>query len=174
MPTIRHEIEELREKLRYHEHLYYVLDKPEITDAEYDVLMPRLSELEKAHPELLTPDPPTQRVGGKPREGFVKVSHSTRMLSLDNALNEEELREFLNRIGDVRYVAELKLDGLSMAAHYREGQLTEAVTRGDGWVGEDVTGTARTIRSLPLWIPAKQAEVEARGEAMMNRRGFER
>src|ERR1700686_604076 len=174
MPTIRHEIEELREKLRYHERLYYVLDKPEITDAEYDVLMRRLSELEKAHPELLTPDSPTQRVGGKPRKGFVKVSHSTQMLSLDNALNTEELREFLNQIGDVRYVTELKLDGLSMAAHYRGGQFVQAVTRGDGQVGEDVTENARTIRSLPLAIPSKRPELEVRGETMMNRRGFER
>src|SRR6266704_1922473 len=162
MPTIRHEIEQLREKLRYHEHLYYVLDKPEITDAEYDVLMRRLSELERAHPELLTPDSPTQRVGGKPREGFVKVSHSTQMLSLDNALNEEELRDFLNRIGDVRYVTELKLDGLSMAAHYRDGQFTQAVTRGDGLVGEDVTENARTIRSLPLSVPSGKASFEVR------------
>jgi DNA ligase (NAD+) len=174
MPTIRHEIEELREKLRHHEHLYYVLDKPEISDAEYDVLMRQLSDLEKAHPELLTPDSPTQRVGGKPREGFVKVSHSTRMLSLDNALNEEELRDFLNKIGDVRYVTELKLDGLSMAAHYRGKQFVQAVTRGDGQVGEDVTENARTIRSLPLAIPSKRPELEVRGETMMNRRGFER
>ena len=174
MPTIRHEIEQLRDKLRHHEHLYYVLDKPEITDAEYDVLMRRLSDLEKAHPDLITPDSPTQRVGGKPREGFVKVSHSVRMLSLDNALNEEELREFLNRIGDVKYVTELKLDGLSMAAHYRGGQFVQAVTRGDGTIGEDVTENARTIRSLPLSIPSDRPEVEVRGEAMMNRRGFER
>src|SRR5256714_14339950 len=174
MPTIRHEIEELREKLRYHEHLYHVLDKPEITDAEYDVVMRRLSDLEKAHPQLLTPDAPTQRVGGKPREGFVKVSHSTQMLSLDNALNEEELRDFLNRIGDVAYVTELKLDGLSMAAHFRRGQFVQAVTRGDGQVGEDVTVNARTIRSLPLGVPDGRPEFEVRGEAMMNRRGFER
>src|SRR5229473_2385245 len=171
---VRKQAEELREKLRYHEHVYYVLDKPEITDAEYDVLMRRLSDLEKAHPELLTPDSPTQRVGGKPREGFVKVSHSTQMLSLDNALNEEELRDFLNRIGDVRYVTELKLDGLSMAAHYRGGQFVQAVTRGDGQVGEEVTENARTIRSLPLGIPNQRQELEVRGEAMMNRRGFER
>src|SRR5579863_6687728 len=168
------EIEQLRQKLQYHEHLYYVLDKPEITDAEYDAMMRRLSDLEAAHPDLLTPDSPTQRVGGKPREGFVKVPHSVQMLSLDNALNEEELREFLTRIGDVRYVTELKLDGLSMAAHYRHGQFSQAVTRGDGMVGEDVTGNARTIRSLPLSIPDERAELEARGEAMMTRRGFER
>src|ERR1700704_5789599 len=122
MPSIRKEIEELRDTLKRHEHLYYVLDKPEITDAEYDALMRRLSDLEKAHPELITPDSPTQRVGGKPREGFLKVRHSTQMLSLDNALNEQELREFLNRIGDVVYVTELKLDGLSMAAHFQQGQ----------------------------------------------------
>jgi DNA ligase (NAD+) len=174
MPSIRKEIEELRETLRRHEHLYYVLDKPEITDAEYDVLMRRLSDLEKAHPEFVTPDSPTQRVGGKPREGFTKVRHSTQMLSLDNALNEQELRDFLNRIGDVAYVTELKLDGLSMAAHYRDGQFVQAVTRGDGQVGEDVTENARTIRSLPLTISGKRPEFEVRGEAMMNRRGFER
>src|SRR3984893_13534617 len=174
MPTIRHEIQALRETLRRHEHLYYVLDSPEISDAEYDVLMRQLSDLEKAHPDLITPDSPTQRVGGKPREGFVKVSHSTQMLSLDNALNEEELRDFLNKIGDVRYVTELKLDGLSMAAHYRGGQFVRAVTRGDGQVGEDVTENARTIRSLPLGISSKRPELEVRGEAMMNRRGFER
>src|SRR5438067_12324602 len=133
------EADTLREDLRRHEHLYYVLARPEITDAEYDALMRRLSEIENANPELVTPDSPTQRVGGKQREGFVKVRHSTQMLSLDNALNEQELREFLNRIGDVAYVTELKLDGLSMAAHFRRGQFVQAVTRGDGQVGEDVT-----------------------------------
>src|SRR6266481_3874486 len=171
---VRQEIEHLRETLRVHERLYYVLDQPQISDAEYDVLMRKLSDLEKAHPELVTPDSPTQRVGGKPREGFVKVRHSTQMLSLDNALNEEELREFLNRIGDVPYVTELKLDGLSMAAHYRDGRFTQAVTRGDGLVGEEVTENARTIRSLPLSIPTRKGELEVRGEAIMNRRGFER
>ena len=123
------EIEELRDTLRHHEHLYYVLDQPEITDAEYDRLMRRLQELEAQHPELITPDSPTQRVGGKAREGFVKVPHSSPMLSLDNALNEEELREFDRRVrallGDepYEYVAELKLDGLSMAVHYRDGRM---------------------------------------------------
>src|SRR5438034_601797 len=98
MPTdkVRKEIEDLRGSLRHHEHLYYVLDRPEITDAEYDVLMRKLSSLEKEHPDLITPDSPTQRVGGKPRDGFVKVRHSTQMLSLDNALNEQDLHEFLN------------------------------------------------------------------------------
>src|SRR5258706_901271 len=143
---MRKQIEDLSEQLRRHEHLYYVLDQPEITDAEYDALMRQLTTIEKAYPELIALDSPTQRVGGKPREGFTKVRHSTQMLSLDNALNEEELRTFLDRIGDVPYVTELKLDGLSMAAHYRDGRFTQAVTRGDGLVGEDVTENARTIR----------------------------
>src|SRR5215470_17369174 len=121
------EVERLREQLRHYEHLYYVLDAPEISDAEYDALMHKLRELEEKHPELLTPDSPTQRVGGKPREGFIKVRHSSPMLSLDNALNEGELRDFDRRVRDLlgkaefRYVTELKLDGLSMAAHYRNG-----------------------------------------------------
>src|SRR5882724_9390026 len=112
---VRKQIEELRETLRHHERLYYVLDQPQISDAEYDALMRQLSDLEKAHPELLTPDSPTQRVGGKPREGFTKVRHSTQMLSLDNALNEEELRDFDRRVRELlggepfRYVTELKM-----------------------------------------------------------------
>src|SRR5579864_4374721 len=152
------EIEALRDQLRHHEYQYYVLDQPEISDAEYDALMRRLKELEDAHPELVTPDSPTHRVGGKPREGFVKVAHTSPMLSLDNALNEGELRDFDRRVRDLlgaetpRYVAELKLDGLSMAALYRDGQFARAVTRGDGIVGEDVTENARTIRSLPLRV----------------------
>src|SRR5271155_5692560 len=127
--TVEGEIEALRETLRRHEHLYYVLDQPEISDAEYDGLMRQLQSLEAQHPELVTADSPTQRVGGKPREGFVKVPHSSPMLSLDNALNEEELREFDRRVRDLldgqvfTYVAELKLDGLSMAAHYRNGRM---------------------------------------------------
>jgi len=174
------EIETLREELRRHEHLYYVLDQPEITDAEYDALMRRLQELEDGHPELASSDSPTQRVGGKPREGFVKVRHSSQMLSLDNALNEDELREFDRRVRDLldgatyRYVAELKMDGLSMAAHYRDGALVQAVTRGDGLVGEDVTENARTIRSLPLRVKTPLPSFEVRGETVMNRRAFER
>src|SRR5579871_6036695 len=145
------EVDELRNDLRHHEHLYYVLDQPAITDAEYDALMRRLQDLEAQHPELASPDSPTQRVGGKPREGFTKVRHSSPMLSLDNALNEGELREFDRRVRELlggqefRYVTELKMDGLSMAAHYREGAFAQAVTRGDGATGEDVTENARTI-----------------------------
>jgi DNA ligase (NAD+) len=176
----KQEIGALRETLRRHEYLYYVQDAPEVSDAEYDQLMNRLRELESRRPDLITPDSPTQRVGGKPREGFVKVRHSSPMLSLDNALNEGELRDFDRRVrqllGDApyRYVAELKMDGLSMAAFYTQGVLRQAVTRGDGQVGEDVTENARTIRSLPLRISTGVPELEVRGEVIMNRRAFER
>ena len=178
--TVEREIDELRDELRRHEHSYYVLDQPEISDAEYDVLMRRLQQLESQHPQLVTPDSPTQRVGGKPREGFVKVPHSSPMLSLDNALNEEELREFDRRVRELldgqtfEYVAELKLDGLSMAAQYRDGQMRQAITRGDGLVGEDVTENARTIRSLPLKVKSDLAAFEARGETIMPRKSFEK
>jgi len=174
-----HEAEALRETLRRHEHLYYVLDQPEISDAEYDALVRRLQKIEEQHPELVTPDSPTQRVGGKTREGFQKVPHSTQMLSLDNALDEPELRAFDNRVKELlggaayRYVAELKMDGLSMAARYRDGRFQLAVTRGDGTIGEDVTENARTIRSLPLRLASQQA-FEVRGEVVMNKRAFER
>src|ERR1019366_3639807 len=125
------EAERLRKELRRHERLYYVLDQPEIGDAEYDALMRQLRDLEERHPELAAPDSPTQRVGGKPREGFVKVPHSSAMLSLDNALNQEELRAFDGRVRELlgsagfRYVTELKMDGLSMAAHYRHGRFVQ-------------------------------------------------
>jgi DNA ligase (NAD+) len=173
------EAEQLREELRRHERLYYVLDQPEISDGEYDAMMRRLTEIEREHPELLTPDSPTQRVGGKPREGFAKVRHSAPMLSLDNALNEGELREFDRRVRELlggqefRYAAELKMDGLSMAAHYLDGAFAQAVTRGDGTTGEDVTENARTIRSLPLRVDGLR-NFEARGEIVFNRRAFER
>ncbi len=175
--------EELRKELERHEYLYYVLDHPEITDAEFDVLMRELRDLEEAHPELRTPDSPTQRVGGQPREGFVKVPHSSPMLSLDNALNEQELIEFDRRVRSLlksekyEYVAELKLDGLSMAAHYASGRLQQAVTRGDGRVGEDVTENSRTIRSLPLRTISNvfnNEPFEVRGEVVMQHRSFER
>jgi DNA ligase (NAD+) len=173
-------IEHLREELHRHEYQYYVLDRPEITDAEYDELIRKLQALESQHPDLVTPDSPTQRVGGKPREGFIKVKHSSPMLSLDNALNEGELRDFDRRVRELlggaayRYVTELKMDGLSMAAHFRNGRFVSAVTRGDGSTGEDVTENARTIRSLPLRVKAAPPEFEVRGETVMSRRAFER
>ena len=175
-----HEMERLRAEIFRHEHLYYVLDQPEISDAEFDKLVRRLKKLEQEHPESITSDSPTQRVGGKPREGFVKVRHSSPMLSLDNALTEEELRDFDRRVrsllgGDpYSYVAELKLDGLSMAARYEKGVLIRGITRGDGLVGEDVTENARTIRSLPLRLQAEPGDIEVRGEVIMHTKAFER
>ncbi len=176
-------IEALREKLRHHEYRYYVLDDPEISDAEYDLLMRELKSLEEKHPELITPESPTQRVGGKPREGFIKVEHSSPMLSLDNAYNEDELRDWERRVHElsgeknIEYVCELKLDGLSMALRYRDGQYQQAVTRGDGSVGEDVTPNVRTIRSVPLVINEKAklpTVFEVRGEVLMPLSAFER
>src|SRR5208337_2248567 len=174
------EIEDLREKLRHHDYLYYVLDRPQISDAEYDRMMRRLKELEAAHPEFVTPESPTQRVGGKPREGFVKVRHSSPMLSLDNALNTDEMRAFDQSVAELlkgepyEYVAELKLDGLSMAVHYENGKMLRAITRGDGQTGEDVTENARTIRSLPLRVKSKLPAFEVRGEALLTLQAFER
>jgi DNA ligase (NAD+) len=173
----QYSLEHLRDELRRHEHLYYVLDTPEITDAEYDAMMRELKALEEAHPELASPDSPTQRVGGKPREGFVKVAHSGAMLSLDNALDETELRDFDRRVHDLlgdesyKYVAELKLDGLSLAVHYRDGAFSQAVTRGDGSVGEEVTENTRTIRSIPL---RAKGSFEVRGEVVFNKKAFEK
>ncbi|MCC7339808.1 MAG: NAD-dependent DNA ligase LigA [Bryobacterales bacterium] len=178
------EIERLRDELRKHEHQYYVLDQPLISDAEYDRMMRRLQELERTHPETVTPDSPTQRVGGAPRSGTGTVPHSSPMLSLDNALNEEELAAFDRRVHELlqaapegrtpfRYVAELKLDGLSMAVRYRASQLAIAITRGDGREGEVVTENARTIRSLPLSVHGEFPDMEARGEVVMPRPAFE-
>ena len=179
--TVAKQIQELRETLRRHEYLYYVVDAPEITDTEYDKLMRDLQELERKHPDLATSRFADAAGGGAPREGFTKVTHGAAMLSLDNALNENELRAWDARVREslgsegFRYVAELKLDGLSMAAHYREDQYVQAVTRGDGRVGEDVTENARTIKSLPLKLREPHwNEFETRGEVVMNRRGFER
>jgi len=184
-------IEALREKIRHHDYQYYVLDSPEVTDAEYDELMRKLKALEAEHPELVTPDSPTQRVGGKPKEGFAKVEHSRQMLSLDNVNSEEELRdwdrrarELAGKSAEIAYVCEYKLDGLSMALQYREGArgaayLMRGITRGDGTTGEDVTGNVRTIRSVPLSVSKKKLEsakmpanFEVRGEVMMSFTAF--
>ncbi len=182
-PSVKQEIDHLRAELERHEYLYYVLDQPEITDAEYDGLMRQLQGLEAGHPELITADSPSQRVGGKPREGAVEVAHSSPMLSLDNALNEEELREFDTRVRSLlkgeafRYTAELKLDGLSMAARFHESRLKQALTRGNGLTGEDVTENARTIRSLPMRVSQAAnlpADFEVRGEVVMTRKAFNR
>jgi DNA ligase (NAD+) len=180
-------IEALREKIRHHEYLYYVVDNPEISDAEFDQLMRDLKDLEAEHPELVTPDSPTQRVGGKPREGFVKVRHSSPMLSLDNTYNEEELRDWERRVhelsgrNDVDYVCELKLDGMSLALIYEDGKLVRGITRGDGSVGEDVTLNVRTVRSVPLSISKDKlkkagipANFEVRGELLMPTAAFKK
>jgi DNA ligase (NAD+) len=177
---VRARIDALRTVIRHHERQYYILDQPEISDAEYDLLIRELQQLEAAHPEFDEPDSPTHRVGGKPREGFVKLPHSTPMMSLDNALDEGELRDFDRRVreglnGETPvYVAELKMDGLSLAARYVGGKFTEALTRGDGSIGEDVTENARTIRSIPLSVSSAFPAFEVRGETVMNRAAFER
>jgi DNA ligase (NAD+) len=179
MPSVAEKAAALRAEIERHEHLYYVLDRPAISDADYDALLRELQTLETNHPEIVSADSPTQRVGGQPRDGFVKLSHSSPMLSLDNALNEGELRDFDRRIRDLlpaqpfSYAAELKLDGLSLAVHYSGGLLQRAITRGDGLTGEDVTENARTIRSLPLRVPFEQP-FEVRGEVIMTRHAFDR
>jgi len=180
-------IEFLREQIRRHEYLYYVLDNPEINDADFDVLMFELKSLEAQHPDLITPESPTQRVGGKPREGFVKAPHSSPMLSLDNTYSEEELRNWERRVHeltgrtDIEYVCELKLDGMSLAVQYEDGKLARGITRGDGSIGEDVTLNVRTVRSIPLSISRdslKKAKIpatfEARGEMLMPLSAFRR
>jgi DNA ligase (NAD+) len=180
---IKNKIAALREEIRGHDERYYVHDDPEISDAEYDALLTRLKELEAKHPELITSDSPTQRVGGRPAEGFPEVVHRRPMLSLDNSYNLEELRAFderCRRLADGRqfdYVAELKIDGLSLSLHYEDQLLLRGVTRGDGRTGEDVTQNVRTIRSIPLKIrdskksPGRKFEV--RGEAFIPRDVFE-
>jgi DNA ligase (NAD+) len=177
---VEKKIEALRDKIRHHEYRYYVLDDPEISDAEFDQLMIQLKKLEDEHPALITPDSPTQRVGGKPREGVVKAAHSSPMLSLDNTYSVDELRNWERRVHelsgrkDIDYVCELKLDGMSLALLYENGRLVRGITRGDGTVGEDVTLNVRTVRSIPLSIPKEKlkaagipADFEVRGEMLM-------
>jgi len=184
--AVKKEIEKLREKLRHHEYLYYVLDEPEISDAEYDRMMNRLRGLEAAHPELVTPDSPTVRVGGAPREGFSTVRHARPMLSLDNAFSYDALREWDRRVREgsgqekIEYIAEHKFDGLSISLQYEDGMLARGVTRGDGTTGEHVTPNVKTIRSIPLRVDAAalkkiklRADFEVRGEVMMTRKAFE-
>ena len=180
-------IEALREKIRHHEYRYFVLDDPEISDFDFDKLVEQLKKLEAEHPELITPDSPTQRVGGKPREGVVKVAHSSPMLSLDNTYSEDELRAWERRVHelsgrkDVDYVCELKLDGMSLALVYEDGRLVRGVTRGDGMVGEDVTLNVRTVRTIPLFIEKARlqkagipSDFEVRGELLMPLAAFKK
>ncbi len=186
MPPTRviEEIGKLRAAIRHHEERYYVLHDPEISDTEYDHLLHRLSELEGAHPELVTPDSPTQRVAGRPVDGFATVEHAVPMLSLDNAYDEAALSAFDERVrkglgfgedAPVAYVAELKIDGLSIALQYRDGRLVHGVTRGDGARGEDVTSNVRAIRGIPLVLKtAVPGDVEVRGEIFLPRASFDR
>jgi len=177
-------IEKLRDEIRRHDELYYVGNAPEISDREYDELMETLQKLEAEHPELLTPDSPTQRVGGRPAEGFPEVVHTRQMLSLDNSYNIDELRAFderCQRLAEGRtleYVAELKIDGLSLSLQYDDGLLVRGITRGDGRIGEDVTQNARTIRSVPLRLKTQakgiDSALEVRGEVFIPRDVFER
>jgi DNA ligase (NAD+) len=186
IPALRKEAKELREKIRRHEHLYYVEDAPEISDAGFDRLMNRLKEIEAGHPELATPDSPTVRVGGIPREGFTTVRHARPMLSLDNAFSYEALRDWDRRVRegsgreDIEYIAEHKFDGLSISLQYEDGVLVRGVTRGDGTTGEDVTPNVKTVRSIPLRMDdaaVKKLKLpktfEVRGEILMTRKAFE-
>jgi DNA ligase (NAD+) len=176
-------ITELREQIRRHEELYYVHSAPEISDAEFDGLLHALERLEEEHPDLVTPDSPTQRVAGRPTQGFPTVEHLSQMLSLDNAYDEEDLRAFDERLrraaglGDVPvpYVAELKIDGLSIALTYENSRLVRGATRGDGLRGEDVTTNVRTIRSIPLTLRGgPPSRFEVRGEVFLPRVSFDR
>jgi len=174
--------ESLRDEIRRHEHAYFVLDSPEISDAQFDALVLELRSIEEQHPELITPDSPTQRVGGEASEQFAKVRHRSPMLSLQNAFDEDEIRAFDKRVrgaigGDVVYCCELKIDGLAISLTYAKGRLTRAATRGDGTVGEDVTANIRTLRSVPLTVkPAKGLPdtFEVRGEVYFPLAGFEK
>ena len=174
-------IEELRNSLREHDYKYYVLAEPSISDEEYDKLMRELQDLESKHPELITPDSPSQRVGGEPVKEFPTVRHELPMLSLANTYSEEEIRDFDRRVKGLlkgekyRYVCELKFDGVSLSLHYRGGVLARGVTRGDGTQGDDITKNVRTIRSIPLRLGARGAEMsdcEVRGEVLMYRDEF--
>lgn len=182
--SVEKSISGLRDEIRRHDELYYLQENPEISDREYDALLEKLRELESKHPELITSDSPTQRVGGKPAESFPEFMHRVPMLSLDNSYSIDELRAFDERCRKLaggespEYVAELKIDGLSLSVHYEDGSFVRGVTRGDGSRGEEVSSNVRTIRSVPLQLNKKAAaiarEIEVRGEAYFGRRIFER
>lgn len=184
MTTISNQINQLRETLRHHEYLYHVLDAPEIPDSEYDRLFHQLKALEQQHPELITPNSPTQRVGAKPLSGFAQITHEIPMLSLDNAFSDEEFYAFVKRIQDrltvlpekLEFCCEPKLDGLAVSILYVNGVLTQAATRGDGTTGEDITLNIRTIRNIPLQLLTDNppARLEVRGEVFMPQAGFEK
>jgi len=174
-------VEELRDQINHHAYRYYVLDSPEISDAEYDELVGALARLEAEFPELVTPDSPTQRVGLAPAELFAPVAHRARMLSLDNAFSSEELEAWASRVertagSGARYSCELKIDGVAVALTYERGALVQGATRGDGTTGEDITANVRTVRSVPQRLLAKPppALLEVRGEIYLPVKAFER
>lgn len=180
--AIRERVESLRQEIRYHDRKYYVEDSPEISDYEYDRLMKELESLEAQYPDLITPDSPTQRVGGEPAEEFATVEHRVAMLSLDNTYSPEELPDFDDRVRkllpgqEIEYVTELKLDGLGVALIYENGTFARGATRGDGQRGEDVSGNLKTIRSIPLvleGIGARLPVLEVRGEVYMRKSAFQ-
>jgi DNA ligase (NAD+) len=177
--TAEARIRELREQIERHNRLYHVEDRPEITDQEYDMLMRELRDLEDLFPDMVTPDSPTQRIGGEPLPFFEKVVHKTPMLSLSNAFDDEDLRDFDRRVRQtvgnqtVHYVCELKIDGLAVSLHYENGVFVKGATRGDGTIGEDITQNLRTIRSIPLRL-TRPLTLEVRGEAYMPRSAFEK
>lgn len=173
----RKRVQELHEKLNRYGYEYYVLDRPSVPDAEYDRLMQELIHLEEQFPELRTPTSPTQRVGGEVLDGFDKVEHRTPMLSLQDAFNEQDLRDFDRRIrqaigDDFAYVCELKIDGLAVSLRYENGVFVQGATRGNGTVGEDITVNLRTIKTLPLQLK-EPVTIEVRGEVYMPKRSFE-
>ena len=178
--SVEKRVRELREEIRGHDHAYHVLAQPVVSDREYDDLLAELRRLEEEHPELASPDSPTQRVGGEPLVGFATVTHRVPMLSLDNTYSEVELREFDTRVrkalrrgedDPVEYVVEPKLDGVAVAVHYEEGLLVRGATRGDGTRGDDITRNLRTIRTLPLRL-AEPKRLEVRGEVYMTHAAF--
>src|SRR5207253_6739455 len=178
-------VEELRDLIGHHNYRYHVLDDPEVSDAEYDELMRELRALEEAFPEFITPDSPTQRVGGAPTELFAPARHRVPMLSLDNAFSWEELNAWGKRVEravgqQAEFVCELKIDGLAVALTYEDGAYRRGATRGDGYVGDDITANIRTIRSLPMRLrgagraPAHPRALEVRGEVYLPVKAFER
>ncbi|RBP44071.1 NAD-dependent DNA ligase LigA [Garciella nitratireducens] len=176
LQKIKNRIEELKEKIEYHNYRYYVLDDPEIEDAQYDQMMQELIALEEQYPEFLTEDSPSQRVGGEALENFVKVRHSVPKLSLANAFSEEELKEFDQRVAKilqqkVEYVVEYKFDGLTVVLKYKNGKFIQGATRGDGYIGEDVTSNLKTIRSIPIRLK-EPVSLEVRGEVLIPKKEF--
>ncbi len=179
--NVKKRIEQLRNEIRRHDYLYYVLNKPEVTDRQYDKLFAELKALEQANPQLITADSPTQRVSEQPLEGFASIRHAVPMLSMDNTMSGEELRAFDERVRkqlgseDYNYVVELKIDGLAISLRYERGRLVTAATRGDGEVGDDVTANVRTIKAIPLVLLGGRNipdVLEVRGEVYMPTKAF--